>query len=102
MVENPEKPFCAILGWPFSGDVLEFMLRTYFGEMEQNSFQRTDGAKDGRRSWEAILRNSWFDVFGGCFEYSWRTSEKHYSALEFKVISIIYITEFAHYEPRRK
>jgi hypothetical protein len=25
-------------------------------------------AKDGRESWEAILRNSWFASFGGCFE----------------------------------
>jgi hypothetical protein len=45
--------------------------------------------KDGRGSWKAVLRNSWFDVFGGCFEYYWRTSEKHYSALEFKVIDIV-------------
>ena len=89
MVQNPEKPFCAILSSMFSGDVLEFMLRTYFGEMEQHRMPQTDRAKDGRGSWEAVLRNSWFDVFGGCFEYYWRTAEKHYYALEFKVIDIV-------------
>ena len=26
------------------------------------AYSQTDGAKDGRGSWEAILRNSWFDV----------------------------------------
>ena len=106
MVQNPEKPFCTILGWPFSGDVLEFMLRTYFGEMEQHRMPQTDGAKDGRGSWEAVLRNSWFDVFGGCFEFCsadlLKKNNIQYSTIEFKVISIIYITEFAHYEPRRK
>ena len=58
MVAEVGRPFCAILSSMFSGDVLEFMLRTYFGEMEQNSFQRTDRAKDGRGSWEVILHNS--------------------------------------------
>ena len=68
MVENPEKPFCTILDWSFSVDVLEFMLRAYFGEMEQHRMPQTDGAKDGRGSWDAILHNSWLVVFGGCFE----------------------------------
>jgi hypothetical protein len=32
--------------------------RAYFGEMEQNSSPQTDGAKDGRGSWDVILHNS--------------------------------------------
>jgi hypothetical protein len=35
MVENPEKPFCTILGWSFSGDVLDFVRRTF----EKNNIQ---------------------------------------------------------------
>ncbi len=26
-----------------------------------------EGSKDGRGSWEVILRNSWMALFGGCF-----------------------------------
>jgi hypothetical protein len=37
--------------------------------MEQHSFAQTDGAKDGRESWEAILSNSCLTIFGGCFEF---------------------------------
>ena len=69
MVAEVGKSFCTILGWSFLGDVLEFMLRAYFGEMEHNSFPQTDGAKDGRGSWDAILHNSWLVVFGGCFGF---------------------------------
>jgi hypothetical protein len=31
-----------------------------------------------------------------------QSPKKYYAVIEFKVISIIYITEFVHYEPRRK
>jgi len=36
----------------------------HFGEMEQNRFR-----KDGPKSWEVVLWNSWLAIFGGCFAY---------------------------------
>ena len=63
--------------------------------MEQHSFAQTDGAKDCRKSWEAILRNSWLAGFGGCFEFCsadlGKKNNIQYSVLEFKVIGIVYI-----------
>ena len=60
--------------------------------MQWIAYSQTDGAKDGRGSWEAILRNSWLVVFGGCFEYcsaDLRKNNIQYFALEFKVIDIV-------------
>jgi len=54
MVETPETPFCAILGWPFSGDVLN-NTPDIFSEMEQNSFPQTDRAKVGKSFWAILV-----------------------------------------------
>jgi hypothetical protein len=73
--------------------------------MQRIAYSQTDRAKDGPKVGEAILHNSWLALFGGCFGICSVDLQKNniqYSALEFKVISIIYITEFAHYESRRK
>ena len=57
------------------------------------AYSQTDGAKDGRGSWEAILCNSWLAVFGGCFGFCsadlLKKNNIQYSALEFKVIDIV-------------
>ena len=70
--------------------------------MEQHSFAQTDGAKDGRESWEAILRNSCLTIFGGCFEFCsadlGKKNNIQYSVLEFKVIDIVYIASIPLYK----
>jgi hypothetical protein len=43
---------------------------------------------------EAVLPDSWLAIFGDVLNIS-RTSEKHYSALEFKVIGIVYIVGYS-------
>lgn len=74
---------------------------------------QTDGAKDGRGSWEVILHNSWLVVFGGCFGFCSADLQKtniQYSTIEFKVIDIVYIVGYSQYsivylvynEPRRE
>jgi hypothetical protein len=68
MVENPETPFCAILGWPFSGDVLN-NTPDIFSEMEQNSFPQTDRAKNGRNLGGGCFAGFLVGHFRGCFEY---------------------------------
>jgi hypothetical protein len=82
------------------------ILRAYFGEMEQHRMPQTDGAKDGRGSWDAILHNSWLVVFGGCFEFCSADLRKNisniqypiYSTIEFKVIDIVYIASIPLYK----
>jgi hypothetical protein len=71
--------FSWILVWPFSGmfwnSISAARRNRYsgdFGEMEQHSSPQKDCAKVG----EAVFANSWFGVFGGCLEYSLRTSKK--------------------------
>jgi hypothetical protein len=53
MTQKLAKRFARILGWPFSGDVLE-KCPNRFGEMEQHRLPQTDG----RESWEVVLGNS--------------------------------------------
>ena len=102
MVAEVGKPFCAILGWPFSGDVLNntpdiFSVR-WSRIVSRRRIAQKMVAEVGRPFCEIL---SW-SFLGDVLNFVRRTSEKHYSTIEFKVISIIYITEFAHYEPRRE
>jgi Na+-driven multidrug efflux pump len=56
------------------------------------AYSQTDGAKDRAKVGEAILRNSWLAVFGGCFGFcsaDLRKNNIQYSAIEFKVIDIV-------------
>ena len=63
-----------------------------------------EGSKDGRNLGKAVLPDSWLVVFGDVLNTEWTTEKNiiQYSTLEFKVIGILYITGFAHYEPRRE
>jgi len=76
MVQNIGKLFCAIFGWLFFGDVLEFYFGSRrnrysgdFGEMEQHRMQQTDCAKDRTKVGEAVFMDSWIGVFRGYFKY---------------------------------
>ena len=115
MVAKVGKPFCAILGWPVSGDVLNNTSDIFSVRWSSIVSRRRIAQKMVAKVGEVVLRNSWMAVFGGCFEFVRRTSEKtiiQYSTIEFKVIGIVYIVGYSivgysivgivHDEPRCK
>ena len=110
MVAEVGKPFCAILGWPFSGDVLNntsdiFSVR-WSRIVSRRRIAQKMVAKVGK-SFCAILGSP---VSGDVLNFVRRTSEKtiiQYSTIEFKVIGIVYIVGYSivgivHDEPRCK
>ena len=89
MVENLGKPFCEILGWSFFGDVLNnisgYILVRWSSIFSRRRMAQNMVAEVGR-PFCAILGSMFL---GDVLNIDRRTSEKHYSALEFKVIDIV-------------
>jgi hypothetical protein len=97
MVENPETPFCAILGWSFSGDVLEFCsghISARWSSIECRRRMAQKMVAEVGKSFCAILGWS----FSGDVLNISRTTEKHYSTIEFKVIDVVYIASIPLYK----
>jgi hypothetical protein len=66
MVENPETPFCAILGWPFSGDVLNNTPDIFRGDGAASN--AADGSrKRSRESWGSHFAQFLIGCFLGMF-----------------------------------
>jgi len=98
MVVEVGKPFCTILGWPFSGDVLDntpgiFSVR--WSRIVPRGRIAQKMVVEVGKPFCAIL--GW-SFSGDVLNFVRRTSEKHYSALEFKVIDIVYIASIPLYK----
>jgi hypothetical protein len=101
MVAEVGKPFCTILGWPFSGDVLDNTLGIFSVRWSRIVPRRRMAQKMVAEVGKPFCAILGWHFLGDVLDFVRRTFEKNniqYSTIEFKVIDIVYIASIPLYK----